>query len=165
MGTTSVVGMTPVTVTTATPDDIPAFVESVDGLFHEDGGRHDPHMNLGWPADEGAAYYAGLLDDGDCLLAVARAGSGRVVGHLVGKLTGPDSLRTARFAVLESIRVDPESRGAGAGSALIGHFLDWAREKGAAVASVTAFAANSGALRLYQRQGFRPQSVTLRTAI
>src|SRR5215204_277393 len=42
-----------------------------------------------------------------------------VVGHLVGKLLAPDSLRMHRFAVLESMRVDPSLRGRGNGSMLI----------------------------------------------
>lgn len=157
--------MTTATVTTATHADIDAFVESVAGLFREDGGRHDPYLNLGWPAAEGRSYYAGLLADDSCLLAVVRDGSGHVIGHLVGKLSGPDPLRTRRFAMLESMRVDPAARGAGVGSELIRHFFRWAGEKGADVASVTAFAANTAARRLYSRHGFRPQSVTLRALL
>ena len=95
------------TVGTAGPDDIDAFVASVEGLFREDGGRHDPSIDVAWPTREGAGYYAGLLDDPDCLLAVARQESD-VVGHLVGKLVGPDALRRVRFAVLESMRVRPD---------------------------------------------------------
>lgn len=161
----NVVVMNPLTVTRTTRADIDAFVGSVSGLFHEDGGRHDPHMNLDWPDTGGAAYYTGLLTDDDCLLAVARDGSGQVIGHLVGKLTGPDDLRTCRFAVLESIRVDPAARGHGVGSALIQDFFGWARERHAEVASVTAFAANAAARRLYERHGFSPASVTLRTPL
>jgi ribosomal protein S18 acetylase RimI-like enzyme len=157
--------MTPVTVTRATRDDIDAFVTSVAGLFREDGGRHDPTMDVGWPAAEGGPYYAGLVDDEACRLAVARNASGQVIGHLVGELVGPDALRTCRFAVLESIRVDPSARGTGVGSQLIQNFLTWAREKDAEVASVSAFAANAGALRLYERHGFRPQTITLRAAV
>jgi ribosomal protein S18 acetylase RimI-like enzyme len=157
--------MNPVTVTPATRADLDAFVASVAALFREDAGRHDPTMDVGWPAAEGGPYYAGLLDDDGCLLAVARDGSGQVIGHLVGKLTGPDALRTCRLAILESLRVDPSARGAGVGSRLIENFLHWAREKDAEVASVSAFAANGGALRLYERHGFRPQTVTLRTAV
>jgi ribosomal protein S18 acetylase RimI-like enzyme len=157
--------MPSVTVTAATRADIPAFVESVAGLFREDGGRHDPYLDVGWPDAEGGPYYARLLDDEDCLIAVARDGSAQVVGHLVGKLTGPDGLRTARFAVLESIRVDPAARGAGIGSELIRHFFGWAAGKGAEIASVTAFADNVDAQRLYRRHGFRPQSVTLRAPV
>ena len=48
--------------------DAPALA----GLFTEDAGRHDPIMNIGWPASEGNAYYSGLLSDPDCLLLLAR---------------------------------------------------------------------------------------------
>lgn len=157
--------MTPVTVTAATPADLDAFVASVDGLFHEDGDRHDPHMDLSWPTAAGGPYYAGLLADDDCLLAVARDGSGQVIGHLVGKLAGPDDLRTCRFAILESIRVDPAARGAGVGSEMIRHFFGWAADKDAEIASVSAFAANVDAQRLYRRHGFQRQTVTLRAPV
>jgi ribosomal protein S18 acetylase RimI-like enzyme len=152
------------TVSVAGPDDLDAFVGSVAGLFREDGGTHDPAMDVSWPARDGAAYYGGLLADPDCLLAVARDGD-RVVGHLVGKLLEPDDLRRQRFAVLESIRVDPAARGHGAGGQLVSLFLDWARGRGAEQASVTAFAANAAAQRFYRRHGFTPMSVTLRAPV
>jgi GNAT superfamily N-acetyltransferase len=150
-----------VTVTAAGSGDLDAFVASVAGLFREDGGVHDPAMNVDWPAAEGLAYYTGLLADEACLLAVARDGD-RVVGHLVGKLAEPDEMLLRRFAVLESMRVHPDHRGAGIGGRLVGHFLDWARDRGAEQASVSAFAANAAAQRLYQRHGFAPMTVTLR---
>jgi len=43
----------------------------------------------------------------------------------VGKLLEPDSLRLQRFAVLESMRVDPSLRNRGIGSMLIRYFLEW----------------------------------------
>ena len=150
-------------VTTAGPDDQEAFLGSVIGLFREDAGTHDPAVDVDWPVREGPGWFRELLEQ-DCLLAVARDGD-RVVGHLVGKLLEPDDMRTRRFAVLESVRVDPAVRGGGVGSALVEHFLGWAEERGAEQASVTAYAANAGAQRLYQRYGFRPQSVTLRAAL
>jgi len=156
--------MSDISVSAARAADIDAFVASVDGLFHEDGGRHDPFLDTGWPAQEGSAYYAGIVDDPNCLLAVAWDGD-RVVGHLVGKLVGPDSIRLARFAVLESIRVDPDTRGQGVGSLLVAEFLAWARRNEAAVASVTAYAANDGAQRFYARHGFAPGSVTMRAPL
>jgi GNAT superfamily N-acetyltransferase len=156
--------MTDISVSPGSPADIDAFVASVDGLFHEDGGRHDPFLDTGWPAREGSAYYAGLVDDPSCLLAVARDRD-RVVGHLVGKLVGPDSIKLARFAVLESLRVDPDARGQGVGSLLVAEFLAWARRQEAAVASVTAYAGNDGARRFYARHGFAPGSVTMRAPL
>lgn len=156
--------MSAVTVKAAGRDDIDAVVESVAGLFREDAGRNDRTVNVDWPALEGAANYAGLLGDEDCLLAVARDGD-RVVGHLVGKLSRPDSYRRECIAVLESIRVQPEHRDAGVGTVLVQHFLEWARDREAAQASVSAYAANGAAQRFYARHGFAPMTTTLRLSL
>ena len=137
---------------------------SVAALFKEDGGRHDATVDLVWPAREGAAYYSSLMGDQACLLVLARDGD-RVVGHLVGKLNDPSPIRTGRSAVLESMRVAPSSRRAGTGSLLVRHFLAWARQRGAEHASVTAYAANDTAQRLYERHGFRPQNITSRATL
>jgi GNAT superfamily N-acetyltransferase len=151
-------------VSVAGPADLDEFVASVTELFREDAGRHDPYMNLDWPAREGAAYYGGLLSDPSCLLALARC-DGRGVGHLVGKLSEPSPLRRARFAILESIRVDPAVRGRGVGGLLVREFFGWAQARGAERASVTAFAANEAAQRFYRRHGFAAQTVSLRAVV
>ena len=156
--------MTTITVNTATHDDISSLVASVAALFREDAGRHDSLMDLGWPAREGAAYYSALVNDEACLVTLARDG-GHVAGHLIGKLSGPGSMLTGRIAVLESMRVAPGSRRAGVGSLLVRHFLTWARDRGVQHASVTAYAANDAAQRLYARHGFEPASVTLRAIL
>jgi GNAT superfamily N-acetyltransferase len=156
--------MTAITVNAAKHNDIGPLVASVAALFREDGGRHDSLMDLDWPAREGAAYCSALLDDETCLVALARDG-GQVIGHLIGKLTGPGSLRTGRIAVLESMRVAPGSRRAGSGSLLVQHFFGWARDRGAREASVTAYAANHAAQRFYERHGFAPRSVTSRAIL
>lgn len=156
--------MSDVTVSAAGLADIDQLVSSVSGLFQEDGGRHDPFLDTGWPTREGAEYYTGLVDNPQCLLAVAHDGD-RFVGHLVGKLLEPDSIRLVRFAVLESIRVWPERRGLGVGSRLVEEFLSWARQHQAVRASVTAYAANDGARRFYARHGFAPASVVMRAPL
>jgi GNAT superfamily N-acetyltransferase len=153
-----------VTVNVATHDDIDALVASVAGLFREDSGQHDALTDQGWPAREGAAYYARLAGARDCLLLLARDGD-TVVGHLVGKLTGPSSLQVACLAVLESMRVAPGARRAGTGSLLVEAFFAWAREHGAREASVTAYAANDAAQRFYERHGFLPRSVISRAVL
>jgi GNAT superfamily N-acetyltransferase len=153
-----------VTVSPVTEGDIGALVVSVAGLFAEDAGRHDPAMDLRWPEREGAAYYSRLLADQACLLLLARDDE-QAVGHLVGRLSGPDSLRTQRLAVLESMRVAPGARRTGVGSLLVGHFFSWARLSGAQQASVTAYAANDAALRFYARHGFTRASVISRAVL
>lgn len=156
--------MPAVTVRAATRDDIDALVTSVAELFREDAGQHDPAMNLDWPARDGAAYYSSLLDDQGCLLALASEDD-RVIGHLVGKLSGPSSIQNQCIAVLESMRVAAGARRAGTGSLLVQHFLAWARQHGAQQASVTAYSANAAAQRFYARHGFIPRSVTARLAL
>ena len=151
-------------VSLVTEGDIDALVASVAGLFAEDAGRHDPTMDLRWPEREGAAYYSHLLGDQACLLLLARDDD-QAVGHLVGRLSGPDSLRTQPLAVLESMRVAPGARRTGVGSLLVRHFFAWARDRGAEQASVTAYAANDAALRFYARHGFSPTSVTSRAVL
>jgi len=47
--------MSDISVSAARAADIDAFVASVDGLFHEDGGRHDPFRR----SARGAALDAG----------------------------------------------------------------------------------------------------------
>lgn len=156
--------MTNATVNTSTQDDIDALVTSVAGLFAEDGARHDSLMDAGWPAREGASYYTALIGDKMCLVTLAPL-DGEVIGHLIGRLSGPDALRTGRIAVLESMRVAPGSRGTGVGSLLVENFLAWARDHDAAQASVTAFAANQTAQRFYERHGFVPKSITSRAIL
>ena len=152
-------------VSAATEKDRAAFIASVNGLFHEDAGVHDPYGDPEWAARGGGAYFADLLTDPRAVPLLARDGD-RAVGHLVGRVLEPDTLRAGtRVAVLESIRVDPAARGRGVGSRLVGAFFDWAREHCAVRAGVTAYAANEGAQRFYARHGFAPASVTLRVAL
>jgi len=157
-------GMTTVTVSAATQDDTGSLVTSVAGLFREDGGRHDPLRDLGWPAREGAGYYAALVDDRTCLVALARD-SGNVIGHLIGRLHGPGGTLSGCIAELESMRVAPGFRRAGVGTLLVQHFLTWARGCGAQRASVTAYVGNDAAQRFYARHGFVPSSITSRALL
>lgn len=140
-----------------------ALLASVVALFEEDAGTHDPSVDTTWPVREGLDYYTGVLTDPACLLLLATdTATGRPVGHLVGKLREPSTLQPVTFGVLESMRVAPDVRGEGIGTSLVERFLAWARDSGAELISVTAYAANANAQRFYARHGFVPQSVTLR---
>lgn len=74
-------------------------------------------------------------------------------------------MRTVTVGAVTPLRVDPDFRGNGVGGLLVDHFLDWARRQGARKASVTAFAANEGAQRLYRRHGFASMTVTMRAEL
>ena len=153
------------TVSPATEDDRTAFLASVDGLFHEDAGAHDPHGDPEWAARGGANYFTDLLADPNAVPLLARDGD-RALGHLVGRVWEPDTLQPGtRVAVLESMRVVPEARGRGVGGRLVTAFFAWAKERGAVRAGVTAYAVNEKAQRFYARHGFVPASVTLRVKL
>lgn len=146
------------TVSVCVAEDVPELLESVSALFAEDGGRRDPFMDTGWPAREGRAYYARLVQAPDCLCLLARHGA----GHLVGRLLPTDELRPeAVRAELESMRVAPERRREGLGGELVDAFLTWAADRGANEVTVSAYARNETALAFYENRGFRPFLVTL----
>ena len=148
-------------VRTATADDIPDILASADALVATDAGVHDTAAtNLGWAAETGVAYCTSLLASSENLVLLASDGD-EVVGHLVGRLSGPGSVHPIRVADLESIHVYPAHRGRGVGEQLIRAFLMWAAENRAQRATVTAYAANDGAQRFYARHGFATKSVTL----
>jgi GNAT superfamily N-acetyltransferase len=148
-------------ISTATADDIPDILSSADALVATDAGLHDAAAtNLGWAAETGIAYCTSLLASSENLVLLARDGD-HVVGHLVGRLSGPGSVHPIRVADLESIHVYPAHRGNGVGEQLMKAFLMWAAENGAERATVTAYAANDGAQRFYARHGFAAKSVIL----
>lgn len=147
---------------TASLSDVPDLVSSIAALFAEDGGRRDPHMDVGWPGREGEVYCTGLVSDPACLCLLARNGpEQRTVGHLIGRMSRADPLRpNATMAVLESMRVDPSQRRSGVGSELVARFQEWAREQRATEASVTAYTSNTAAIAFYRSHGFRPFELT-----
>jgi GNAT superfamily N-acetyltransferase len=148
-------------ISVATPEDIPGILASAEALVATDAGQHDAAAtNLGWAAQTGVAYCTALLASADNRVLLARD-LDELVGHLVGRLSGPGSVHPIRVAELESIHVYPGHRGRGAGEQLMKAFLAWAAEKGAQRATVTAYAANDGAQRFYARHGFALKSVIL----
>ena len=153
---------TEVRIRTAEPEDVLDIVSLSHALFQEDAGSRDPTMNLQWAAQEGRGYFADLLADdaAACWLAVQAPGGG-AVGYLASRLSEANSLRIVRLATLESMYVRREFRDWSVGAKLVGWFLSWARETGARQASVTAYAANIGAVRFYRREGFSPKNLTL----
>ena len=150
-----------VIVRRARAEDIPGLVASSAGLFAEDGGTRDSSVNVDWPREHGARSFAAALED-PARLVLAVECVGQVVGHLMGSVTGPTEKRTVTSATLVSIHVRPEHRRARAGDRLVEEFLDWARRQGAEHAEVTAYAANTDAIRFYERGGFALMTVTLR---
>jgi GNAT superfamily N-acetyltransferase len=148
----------------ATADDLPGLVASSAGLFAEDAGTRDDTMNIAWPAQHGAAAYTTTMADPARVVFVADA-DGAIVGHLTAYVSEPSDIRPVRSATLLSMYVFPEHRSGGVGSRLVDAFKAWAAEHGAVRLTVTAYAANTDAIRFYQRNGFAPKSLELESRI
>jgi len=88
-------------VRTATADDIPDILASADALVATDAGVHDTAAtNLGWAAETGNAYCTSLLASSENLVLLASDGN-EVIGHLVGRLSGPGSVHPIPVADLD----------------------------------------------------------------
>jgi GNAT superfamily N-acetyltransferase len=120
-----------------------------------------PRDEDGWWAIRRGRYAEWLAEPGAfALLAVA--GRGAPVGYAVVSIhAADDSHRTgARFAELQSLAVLEHARGAGVGSSLLRAVYDELRTIGIEELAIGVLATNHDALRLYEREGFRPWVVT-----
>ena len=148
-----------VTVRKATVADIDGLVASITGLFAEDSVR-DKLRNPGWPQAHAAGDEAENMANPDMLVLLAEL-DGSVIGHLTGGFYAASALWTGPRAVLISMHVTAAWRGQRVGAQLVEYFRSWAKEKGAAQLRVTAYTANTDAIRFYQQHGFAPLETTL----
>jgi GNAT superfamily N-acetyltransferase len=148
-----------VTVRRATVADIDGLVASITSLFAEDSVR-DQLRNPAWPQAQAADDETQNMANPDLLVLLAEL-DGSVIGHLTGGFYAASAMWTRPRAQLISMHVMAAWRGRHVGSQLVEYFRSWAREKGAVQLRVTAYTANTGAVRFYQRHGFAALETTL----
>jgi GNAT superfamily N-acetyltransferase len=149
-----------VVVRVAGPRDIEGLVRSSDGLAREDGATRDLLRNPEWARQHAAEEYGKHIINPDMLVLVAESDQ-TIIGHLLGGIYGASPMWTAPRAMLISMYVMPQRRGLNVGSRLVEQFTSWAKTKQAAQLRVTAYTANEGAIRFYQRHGFTALDTTL----
>ena len=112
-------------------------------------------------AGEGPTQWARRFDVSNWGLIVARAGGRRVGGAVIAWNTPGMSMLEGRsdLAVLWDIRVAPDLRGKGVGSALFRAAESWAVARGCRQLKVETQNINVTACRLYARQGCRLAAV------
>lgn len=144
----------------ATPADVETLVALAAALAREDSGQRDPFANSTWVETEGAQRYGEAVANPDARCFLAFAGE-TPVGYISGRINSPDIYTLATEARIGSLFVVASHRGQQVGERLVEAFLTWAAERRADRVTVTAFASNHGALRFYERVGFRPHEVSL----
>lgn len=138
-------------ITRAVVDDIPLLCALLHALFSREAEFEPDH-------DAQARGLAAIIDDpavGDIL--VARE-SGRVLG-MINILYTVSTALGGPVAVFEDMIVSPASRGAGIGTALLGHAIELARSKGCRRITLLTDSDNDAAHRFYLRQGFSRSSM------
>ena len=102
------------------------------------------------------AQYERWLAGDDAALVVAER-DGRLVGYAMLTVGPPPATWDfgARVVDVESLSILPEERGDGVGAELMRASEAWARERGAETLEVGLLHVNEGALRFYEREGFR----------
>jgi ribosomal protein S18 acetylase RimI-like enzyme len=103
--------------------------------------------------------YESWLQDGSGLLFLARrAAADEVIGYAMCRLlpSGPTFDLGDVWGEVESLAVSPQARGEGAGTALLWAVRAELEKRGCHHWSISVAADNTGAVRLYERVGFRP---------
>jgi ribosomal protein S18 acetylase RimI-like enzyme len=101
--------------------------------------------------------YRAWLAEPDTFLLIADD-DGAAVGYALVTFHDRDDSNTTgdRFAELQSLAVTPDRRGGGLGTALLHEVYREVRRRGAEEMVIGVFATNEAAMRLYEREGFRP---------
>ncbi len=104
------------------------------------------------------AAFDAMLTEGNNRLIVGEEG-GRIVATYQLTLISGLSLRAARRAQIESVRVATDCRSLGIGEAMFADAETRARAAGCALMQLTMNASRTEARRFYQRIGFTPSHV------
>jgi len=110
---------------------------------------------------EGPLLWSKRFDLSHWALFTARVG-GRLVGGATVAFDTPDlTLLEGRgdLAILWDIRVAPDARGRGVGSALLEKAAEWARMRGCGELMVETQNTNANACRFYERNGFELRTI------
>jgi ribosomal protein S18 acetylase RimI-like enzyme len=143
---------------------VAADVASLEPLWASMVEHHRAVAGDDWPvrtADAAWAIrreqYAGWLADGSGTLLLATTGE-RLVGYAMLQVQPPGATWDLGESIgeLESLAVAPEARGAGIGHRLMDECRAILRDCGVTYWTVGVVEVNEGAVRLYEREGFRP---------
>ncbi len=138
-------------ITLANPSDIPALCQLLNVLFSQ-----EPEF-----APDLATQSQGLstIIDRPTVghIFVARH-DGEVVG-MVSLLYTVSTALGGTVALLEDMIVSPDVRGAGFGSRLLSHAIEFARDNGCKRLTLLTDRSNFTAQRFYRRHGFSPSSM------
>jgi ribosomal protein S18 acetylase RimI-like enzyme len=164
-GVGSAAGMPALRIVEGSARDIPALEPLWVGVHHVHAASMPelaPYVSDAETWAERRALYESLFEKPDTVLVLALDGD-ELVGYALAHVLPPeetwigDTWHTGqRIAEIESLAVSESHRGRGIGSRLLDRIDEMLEANGIRDVFVGALAGNEGALRLYERRGFRP---------
>ena len=150
----------PVTVRFAEERDVPAVMELLRQVnrVHAEGRPDLFKTETKYTEDE----LREIFRNEETPVFVCENGKGRVVGHGFCVLQRPENTRLLRNVLtlyIDDICVDEAARGQGAGRAIYGHILAFARQKGCYNVTLNVWSCNPGAMEFYKKLGLTPYKV------
>ena len=113
--------------------------------------NRNPEHLWGGDAEILKGWVTGNRDD--CFVHVAKNDEGKVLGVAMVTMR-PELLSHAPSAHLEALAVEKNAEGQGVGSALLASVEEEAQQRGALSMSLTVFARNQRARKVYERAGY-----------
>jgi ribosomal protein S18 acetylase RimI-like enzyme len=142
-------------------------VEDIAAAFRDSAEYHkalDPDLYVVPDTHEMAIAFADKVGSPDSVIFVAEA-TGHVVGFVEVNLRppgpGPSMIRP-HVAATVGITVRTGHRRQGIGTRLMQAAAEWAVSRGAEALLLDCHVANVGAIRFYERLGYRPQGLIMR---
>ncbi len=145
----------------ATKKDIPALCDIYRILFAEMASLQPDIWKEG---EQNTSFLKELIRDSNAVLYIAEV-EDQIAGFTLAtenKRPPFPCIQPHRYAYLMDMAVLPPFRGKGIGSYLIERVKDWARSRQLDFVELGVLQNNTGAIRLYERQGFETQQYTMR---
>ena len=158
--------MVDIEIRKATIDDLSAIRGFCSSLFVYEHGLGDKSLDLDWISGKDGEEYIrkAIINEDSC--AFVAIGDSSVVGYIEGGVVDVENYRNVgKMGKLESFYISDRSRGNGIGEKLYGAFVEWAKSKEIRRLCVEVSFANEGAMRFYEKKGFRKYLAILETEI
>ncbi len=150
--------MTTITIRDAEPQDVPVLLQFEQEIVIAER-PFDPTL-----ADDPISYYdiKRLITDPSSKIVVALAGA-RIIGSgFATILKAQEYLSHENYVNLHFMYTDPEFRGKGVNSLIIGRLKKWAQDKQIPEIRLTVYQDNLQAIKAYEKVGFKKHIIEMR---
>jgi GNAT superfamily N-acetyltransferase len=141
--------------------DLDAAWPELEMLLRDSHEYYMPLVGYGPPPDWVEQTIERLRPGPEAMLVVARS-SGRAVGFANALIRTAPGSPPQRFLYLDNVYVTEDSRGKGAGQAILARIESWATEQGISELRLDVFADNEMGVRFWEHVGFGLRAHSMR---